>query len=154
MTERVGADEARSRILALDVGDRRIGLACSDPTGILASPIGVYRRKDLSTDVEYIVSLVDERGVDRVVVGLPVNMNGSEGSQAQKTRGFAEALIERGLMVDFLDERLTTVEATRILLDQGMKRKHIESHVDEAAATLILESYLNRRRRRSKRDEA
>jgi putative Holliday junction resolvase len=138
------SDPSWSRVLALDVGDCRIGLACSDPTGFLASPIGVYRRSDLASDVEYIANLVQERQAGRVVVGLPVNMNGSEGSQAEKTRAFAEALTARGLVVDLVDERLTTVEAIRMLQEQGMKRKRIEHHVDEAAATLILEAYLGR----------
>lgn len=133
------------RILALDVGDRRIGLACSDPTRLLATPIGVYRRSELSRDVEHIANLVHQYEVTKVLVGLPVNMDGSEGAQAAKTRQFGDALVRRGLNVAFCDERLSTVEATRILQGRGLKRKRIDSLVDEFAATLILESYLMRR---------
>jgi len=138
--------QQRSRVLALDVGDRRIGLACSDPTGVLATPAGVYRRSngpdDLATDLDRIVDLVEERQAAAVVVGLPINMDGSEGPQARKTRAFADNLAQRGLKVVLWDERLTTVEATRTLQDQGVKRKRIDRHVDELAATLILEGYL------------
>lgn len=131
-----------SRILALDVGDRRIGIACSDPTGMLATPIGVYRRVAEDADLDHLVSVAREQEAAMVVVGLPINMNGSEGAQAEKTRAFGEALARRGLSVDFWDERLTTVEATRMLQDRGMRRRRIESIVDELAATLILEGYL------------
>lgn len=130
------------RILALDVGNRRIGLACSDPTGFLATPIGTYTRTDEARDVDHILRLAREHEAATVVVGLPVNMNGSEGSQAEMTRGFAEALTRQELVVELWDERLTTVEATRMLLEQGVKPKDVPSHVDEAAAVLILESYL------------
>jgi len=130
------------RILALDVGDRRIGIACSDPTGLLASPVGVYRRTGLERDLDHLASVAAEYEADRIVVGLPVNMNGSEGAQAEKTRAFAEALRSRGLRVEFWDERLTTVEATRMLQERGMRRKRIDSVVDELAATLILDGYL------------
>jgi putative holliday junction resolvase len=133
---------SRSRILALDVGDRRIGLACSDPSGFLASPVGVYRRTHPDVDLDYIERLADENEAAVIVVGLPINMNGSEGPQAEKTRNFAAALAARGLTVELWDERLTTVEATRMLQEQGMKRQRIDRHVDELAATLILEGYL------------
>jgi putative Holliday junction resolvase len=124
------------------VGDKRIGIACSDPTGFLPSPLGVYRRASLAADLDHIVSLAGEREARIIVVGLPINMNGSEGPQADKTRMFAEALAKRGLTVELWDERLTTVEATRMLQERGMKRQVIDRHVDELAATLILEGYL------------
>lgn len=131
-----------SCIFALDVGDRRIGLACSDPTGVLASPVGVYRRVAFHQDLDSVVDLVEQHDAGTVVVGLPVNMSGDEGPQAKKTRAFADGLRARGLIVSLWDERLTTVEATKLLRDRGMKPEKIERHVDEIAATLILESYL------------
>ncbi len=129
-------------VLGLDVGDRRIGLACSDPTGLLASPLGVWRRLDEERDVQHIVAMAQEHEVRVVVVGLPINMNGTEGPQAEKTRRFAECLQRAGLHVVLWDERLTTVEATRMLQERGMRAKRIPHHVDEAAAVLILEAYL------------
>ncbi len=129
-------------ILALDVGDRRIGVACSDPTALLASPIGVIHRTHLDRDVAQVQAAVEEYSAGTVVVGLPVNMNGSEGPQAEKTRVFADALIAAGLRVELWDERLTTVEATRMLQERGVKRQQIDKRVDEIAATLILEGYL------------
>ncbi len=146
----------RTSILALDVGDRRIGLASSDPTGLLASPAGVIQRTTLERDVELVMAAVEEHEAGRVVVGLPVNMSGSEGPQALKTREFAEAVAERGLQVEMWDERLTTVEATRMLEERGMKRKRIGRHIDEMAATLILEGYLlsmRARKRNSRGDQ-
>jgi len=131
--------------LALDVGDRRIGVACSDPTGLLASPVGVIHRTTLEQDLAKVMAAVEECTAGTVVVGLPVNMNGSEGSQAEKTRSFAGALKSAGLQVELWDERLTTVEATRMLQDRGVKRRHIDKRVDEIAATLILEGYLRSR---------
>lgn len=117
-------------------------MACSDPTGLLATPVGVYQRVDLLRDTERIQAIACEEDAGKVVVGLPINMSGSEGLQAEKSREFAAALIERGLDVDLWDERLTTVEATRMLQERRMKRKRIDRHVDALAATLILEAYL------------
>jgi putative Holliday junction resolvase len=88
------------------------------------------------------MGIVRDYEVERVIVGLPRNMNGSEGPQAEKTREFARLLAERGIEVDLWDERLTTVEATRILQDRGVKRRDIARKVDELAATIILDSYL------------
>jgi putative holliday junction resolvase len=137
--------EENSSVLALDVGDRRIGVACSDPTGLLASPVGVIHRTTLDQDVAEVMRAVEEREAGTVVVGLPVNMNGFEGSQAEKTRSFVGALASAGLQVELWDERLTTVEATRMLQERGVKRQHIDKRVDEIAATLILEGYLRSR---------
>lgn len=130
------------RALGIDVGDSRIGFALSDPTGLLASPLGVYRRRRLSDDVAHVVDLVHEYDVERVIVGLPRNMNGSEGPQAEKTREFALALADNGLDIAMWDERLTTVQATRILEGRRVKRRRIQEQVDALAAALILDSYL------------
>lgn len=136
------------RTIGLDVGDRRIGVAISDPTGWLASPVEVYHRRDLKGDVQHVLDLVNEHEANAVVVGLPKNMNGSEGPQAEKTREFADALIAQGLVVSLWDERLSTVEVTRRMAEgRGKRRGHGRSGsrqwVDAEAAALILQAYLD-----------
>jgi putative Holliday junction resolvase len=131
------------RFLGLDVGDRRIGVAVSDPTGSLASPVGVYHRRSADADVQHILELVNEYDAERVVVGLPKNMNGTEGPQAEKTRSFADTLTVNGLSVALWDERLSTVEATRRLVEQRHRRRGIQNRIDSEAAALILQTYLD-----------
>lgn len=142
---------ASLRLLGLDVGDRRIGVAVSDPTGALASPIGVYHRRDSQQDVEHVVGLATEYEANGIVVGLPKNMNGSEGPQAEKTREFAALLGAQGLPVALWDERLSTVEATRRMVEQRRKRRGIQQRIDSEAAALILQTYLDHMRIRSGR---
>lgn len=134
------------RYLGLDVGDRRIGVAVSDPTGSIARPVGVYRRRGEGDDVKHVVELAGEYEATGVVVGLPKNMNGSEGLQAEKTREFADALARRGLTVALWDERLSTVEATRRLVEQRHTRRGIQQRIDSEAAALILQTYLDHMR--------
>lgn len=131
------------RFVGLDVGDRRIGVAVSDPTGSLASPVEVYQRRGPSQDVQHVVDLVHEYEASAVVVGLPKNMNGTEGPQAEKTREFADALETQGLSVALWDERLSTVEATRRMVEQRRKRRGIQQRIDSEAAALILQTYLD-----------
>lgn len=140
---RLGPDSL-VRLLGLDVGDRRIGVAVSDPTGLLATPNEVYRRRDLASDIQHIAELARDLEVSGIIVGLPINMNGTEGPQADKTRAFAEALGELGLKVTLWDERLSTVEAKRRLAEVGGKRRRqIRERIDAEAAALILETYLD-----------
>lgn len=141
-----GAFGYELRLVGLDVGDRRIGVAVSDPTGSLASPLGVYHRRGPDADVRHVLGLVQEYDATGVVVGLPKNMNGSEGPQAEKTREFAGALEEQGLEVFLWDERLSTVEATRRMVEQRHKRRGIQERIDAEAAALILQTYLDHRR--------
>jgi putative Holliday junction resolvase len=131
-----------SRILALDVGDRRVGIAATDPSRTLASPLETYQRSSEGADIAHVKNLAAIENASLVVVGLPVNMDGSEGSQAEKTRKFAESLAQAGLAIQLWDERLTSVEATRRLRDLGYKPKDIARRVDELAAVLILEDYM------------
>lgn len=131
------------RLLGLDVGDRRIGVAISDPTGSLASPVEVYHRRDPATDTQHVIELADELEANGVVVGLPKNMNGTEGPQAEKTREFAQTLEARGLTIHLWDERLSTVEATRRLVEQRHRRRGIQQRIDSEAAALILQTYLD-----------
>jgi putative holliday junction resolvase len=129
-------------VLALDVGDRRIGVARSDPLGILATPLEVYQRESSLEDARHIRQLMNREEASKVVVGLPVNMNGSEGPQAVKTREFAALLEENGISVVFWDERLSTVEAERRLIETKRRRK-LPRYIDAEAAALILQSYLD-----------
>ncbi len=137
------------RLLALDVGDRRIGIAVSDPTGLLATPIEVYVRRGKVADMEHLCRMADEYGAQGFVVGLPVNMNGSEGPQAAKTRDFAGTLGAEGQTVLLWDERLSTVEAERRMAEVGRKkRRGAVARSDAEAAAVILETYLDALRMR------
>jgi putative Holliday junction resolvase len=136
------------RLLALDFGDRRIGVAVSDPTGLLATPVEVYWRRAVKADIEYLSSLAEEYEAHAVIIGLPVNMNGTEGPQAAKTREFAEALGHR-LPVLLWDERLSTVEAERRMAETGRRKKRgAVVRSDAEAAAVILETYLDALRMR------
>lgn len=136
------------RKLALDVGDVRIGIATSDIMGIIASGYETYVRKGGAADYEYIAAFVKAHDVDEVVVGLPVNMDGTEGARAKLTRAFAEELKPYlcDVPVRFQDERLTTVQAERMLIQGGVRREKRKKVIDKVAATLILQAYLDSRR--------
>ena len=134
------------RVLGLDVGDKRIGIALSDETGLIASPHSVYVRIGYGPDVKYIRRLCEVFSVSRIVCGLPRNMDGSEGFQAEKVRAFAEKLTEGGLNVEFQDERLSTVSAHQALIEGGMRRDARKGTVDKVAAAVILQQYLDRNR--------
>ena len=133
------------RIIAVDVGDRRIGVAMSDLLGITAQPVETYWRKNRAADIEHFVKLLAEREADVIVCGLPLNMNGSEGSQAADTREFANALsAASGITVEFADERLTTAMARRSLIEGGMRRDKRKNVVDQVAAVHILQTYMDK----------
>ena len=135
------------RILGLDVGDKRIGVALSDPMGILASTLTLLERKNNNADFEAILDLVKEHEVGCVVVGFPRSMDGSIGKQAEKVNVFAEALSElTSVPVEMWDERLSTVIANKLLRDGGKNRSQIKAKRDAAAAALILQGYLDRHR--------
>jgi putative Holliday junction resolvase len=130
--------------VGLDVGDRRIGVAVSDPTGLLATPVEVYHRRGGDEDLRHISDLVHEYEAAGVVIGLPVNMNGTEGPQAVKTREFAQHIAADGLDVVMWDERLSTVEAERRMTEtKRRKRRGVVQRSDAEAAAVILESYLD-----------
>lgn len=132
------------RLLGLDVGDRRIGIAVSDPTGLLATPMEVYTRRGAGEDATHIQNRVLEYEAAGVVIGLPVNMNGTEGPQAIKTREFAQNIASSGLDVVMWDERLSTVEAERRMTEnKRRKRRGVVQRSDAEAAAVILESYLD-----------
>jgi putative Holliday junction resolvase len=131
------------RILALDVGDVRIGLAVSDLMGIIANPLETYVRKDFVKDIDYIVNLAKEMEVDTIVSGLPKNLNNQDSLQTQKVREFVDKLEEAwGKKVVFVDERFTTAYAQRVLLEGNVRRGDRKKVVDKVAATIILQTYL------------
>jgi putative pre-16S rRNA nuclease len=132
------------RVLGLDVGDKRIGVALSDETGLLASPLPTLQRVGPRKDLQALAALVRQHGAGEVVVGLPYNLDGTEGPQAVKVRAFAEALkpVVR-VPVRFWDERLTSVEAEQILAEREVPWQRRKGLVDQVAAVLILQGYLD-----------
>lgn len=133
------------RVLGLDVGERRIGLAVSDPLGITAQGLGVLKRGKLSEDVERLEALVKKYGIREIVVGLPRGLDGSMGPQARKVADFASVLEKRGLKVTFWDERFTTSAAERYLIEADVGREERRRVIDKLAAVLILQSFLDSR---------
>ena len=132
------------RILALDVGEKRIGIACSDALKLTAQGIESYTRVEDEKDIAHIVALIKEKDVHEVVVGMPRNMNGTYGPAAEKARAFAEMLGGRtDANIRFWDERLSTVSAQRTLLEADMSRGKRKKVVDKLAATIILQGYLD-----------
>ncbi|MBQ9299426.1 MAG: Holliday junction resolvase RuvX [Clostridia bacterium] len=136
----------QGRIVALDVGDVRIGIAVSDETRLIASPHSVYKRVGFGPDVKHIKAICDEMGTHSVLCGLPRNMDGSIGFQARKVLALAEQLELAGLHVIYQDERLTTVTAERALIEGGMHREERRGTVDKVAAAVILQQYLDLQR--------
>jgi putative Holliday junction resolvase len=135
-----------ARVLALDLGERRIGVAVSDPTGTVARPLTAIARASRREDFEAIAHLVDEYEAERVVVGLPLSLDGSEGPQARQTRRYAERLDQAlEAPIEFWDERYSSVRATEILREKKGKRRRQQTRgdVDATAAAVFLQSYLD-----------
>ena len=133
------------RLLGLDVGEKTIGLAVSDPGLAVASPLVTLRRGKFTADAERVARLVAERRVGGLVVGLPVNMDGSEGPRCQSVRQFAANLLARlDLPLAFWDERLSTAAVTRAMIDADLSRRRRGEIVDQLAAAYILQGLLDR----------
>lgn len=130
------------RIIALDVGDVRIGVAVSDPTGTIAQPLEVYRRVGFGPDSRYVKALCEKYETSQVLLGLPLNMDGSLGPQAQKAQAFGKVLQDNGLEVFYQDERMTTVTAEHVLISGSVRREDRKLYVDKLAAAVILEQWL------------
>jgi len=131
------------RILGIDYGHKRLGLALSDEGQTLASPLPVYQRRDIDQDLVYLTHLAAEKEVGRIVVGLPRNMDGSLGEMAKEVLAFVETLKKKThLPIDTFDERLTTAEAERVLIQANLSRKRRKTLKDSLAAVLILQGYL------------
>ncbi len=132
------------RIGALDVGDRRIGVAVSDELGLTAQGLSVVRRTNLEADMRALRECFEPYTPTTIVVGLPRNMNGSEGPQAGKVRRFATDLEQSlGLPLVFWDERLSTVAAERVLIEGNVRRAKRKHVIDKVAAVVILQGYLD-----------
>ena len=133
------------RVLALDAGEKRIGVAVSDPLGIIAQGVTVITRKDPETDLNEIKRIVEEYKADSVVIGMPINMDGTKGKSAEKVNEFVEILKGRlSIPVYTYDERLSTKESEKFLISADVSRKKRKQVIDKMAAQLILESYLER----------
>lgn len=134
------------RVLAFDVGERRIGVAVSDAMGWTAQGLTTYERAadDLAADVARLLALAEPYRPVRLLFGLPRNMDGSFGPQAERVRAFAAAVVAQwDGEYDFFDERLTTVSAERVLLEADMSRRRRRQVVDKLAAAIILQAYLD-----------
>ncbi len=130
-------------LLGLDIGEKRIGLAASDRLGKTAQPLDTIKRDDET--LRRLSALVRERGVERLIVGLPLRMDGSEGAQARDVRSYAGELSSTlGVPVEFVDERLTTREAESLLSEAGAPRRVRRGASDRLAAALILRAYMDR----------
>ena len=131
------------KILALDIGTVRIGIATSDIMEIIASAYEVYRRKYLKADVEHVAKIVSDLSVGEIVIGLPLKMDGSEGQSVTMAREFGDELSKIvSVPIHYQDERLSTVTAQKILIESGMRREKRKDKVDSIAATIILQTYL------------
>jgi putative Holliday junction resolvase len=136
----VQISESSGRVMALDVGERRVGVAVSDPTGTLATPHTVVQRRSKAEDFAAVADLVAELDIELVVVGLPLTLNGEMGPQARRVTRYAQALAETlDVPVEFYDERYSTVTANELLIKSGRKRR---VPIDAAAAAVILQDYL------------
>lgn len=132
------------RTLGLDLGKRRIGVAVSDPLGLVARPVETVQAVSLNVDVEKITSIAREMEAELIVIGDPIHMSGDAGIMSGRVRKFGDMLTRlSGLPVEYCDERLTTVEAQRILHDSGLPPKKVRQQIDAVAAAVILQSYLN-----------
>ena len=141
-----GGTNVPGRVLGLDVGARRIGVAISDPLGITAQGLETLYRKNKKYDLQYLNRVIREYDIKEIVMGLPLRMSGAEGTQAEKIQAFAEDLRKRfGLPVHLWDERLTSAEANRLLRETDLSIEKRGKAVDRMAAILILQGWLERR---------
>ena len=139
--------------MCLDIGDKRIGVAVSDPFNSYALPVETYHRKNLRTDLEKIKEYVKEKSATAIVCGVPVNFDGTPSIQTQKAQYFIDKLIESlGIIIYRVDERCTTCEAEEILIEQGKSRQERKGLVDSLAATSILQGFLNEKNKNNNRN--
>ena len=134
------------KILALDIGTVRIGIAASDIMEIIASAYEVYRRKNEEADVKYIAELVSKLEAGEIVIGLPLKLDGTEGQSVEMARSFGDKLSKlTEVPIIYQDERLSTVSAQKILIESGMRREKRKDKVDSSATTIILQTYLDKK---------
>jgi putative pre-16S rRNA nuclease len=146
MENNARASEPPSRILAIDFGARKIGLAVTDELGLTAQGLDTYYRGNKKADFDHLRRIIKQYCVAEIVMGLPLRMSGAEGIQAEKVQAFAEELRRRfKLPVELFDERLTSVEANRVLRETDMSIRRRAEVVDQLAAVLILQAFLEYR---------
>lgn len=139
------------KCICFDIGDKRIGVAVSDPFGEMALPLETYYRKNFNKDLEYLAKLAKDRYADVIVCGLPVNFDGSPSIQTEKTQSFIDALRQKtDIKIVTEDERFSTLEARRILLEADVSRQDRKAVIDKIAASYILENYLNKLKHQKK----
>ena len=132
------------RVIALDHGSKRVGIAIGDPLGVIAQPLEFIPAEPLDAFFERLKKLLAEKEVGQIIVGMPRNMDGSYGPAAEKVRAFVERLKEEvDLPIRLWDERLTTAQAQRVLLEGNVRRKDRKQRVDKMAAAILLQSYLD-----------
>lgn len=135
------------RVMGVDLGERRIGVAVSDSLGLTAQGLTVLTRQSPPEDLEALTALAKTHEAERIVVGLPLLMDGTRGPAARRAEAFAQALTRRtGLPVELIDERFTTAQSQRVLLEADVSRRKRKQVVDQLAAQLILQQYLEARR--------
>lgn len=137
------------RVMGLDFGDKTIGVAVSDPLGFTAQSKGVIRRTNLTEDLKKLKEYIEKHEIEEIVVGMPLNMNGTRGPRVEKTEQFINYLKKRiELPIKTWDERLSTKEAERVLLEADMSRKKRKGVIDQLAAAIILQSFLDSQQRK------
>lgn len=136
------------RKMGIDYGEVRIGVAFSDLLGIIATGYETYVRKNLDLDLQHFKNLVVSQQVDKIIMGLPLNMDGTEGDRAIATREFGDKLVSilDNVDIEYIDERLTSVTAEEILIEAGVRREKRKEVIDKLSATLILQDYLDRKK--------
>lgn len=137
-------DNSYYRVMGIDYGDVRIGIALSDVTRFIASGYENYTRVNVDADCKHIADIIANNNVKRIVIGLPLNMDGSVGIRVEKTYEFASILSKyTDVEIDYLDERLTSVSAEKILISADVSRKKRKNVLDKLSATIILQDYLD-----------
>jgi len=132
--------------MGLDVGDKTIGVALSDPLFVTAQPFETIRRTKAKADINRLEEIVKEKEVEQIVVGLPKNMNNTMGPQSMKVISFVDLLKKRiDIEIVYEDERLTTVQSESVLIDMNVRRENRKKQIDNIAASFILQSFLDRR---------
>ena len=130
--------------MALDYGEKRIGIALTDVTRTICSPYTTYNRKNFAADMDYLCNLIKEKSAKIVVIGLPLNMDGSSGARVERTKEFANSLSKRiDSKIEFVDERLSSVYAEEFLLDMDVSRAKRKQVIDKMAAQIILKTYMD-----------
>ncbi len=137
-----------TRKMGIDYGDKRIGVALTDALCIISSPYEVFQNQSMQQSINHIDKLIKEFDVDEVALGLPLNMDGTEGERAKLHREFGEALANfSGVKVFYVDERLTSAEAEELLIASGVRREKRKELIDKISAQIILQTYLNQTKR-------